>query len=262
MLAEATLKDEGLLNIGFVADNSHLGDWRHGSGGLSASALALSTPGIGEVLQPGPIRQILLGRRLSPRDVAMHLRNVVADGPRTAAFLGHVVATRYARPAAPGRLARNRARRYRLRYFGEQSVVRESRIVLSQTLDPLGLPRVRVEKRVCEGDARSVLRAHQILDQELRRGGLGRLEVRDDPSVLRDRVMSDAADGYHQIGTVRMSAAPRDGVVDADCRVHGTSNLHAVGAAVFPTSGQANPTYLAVCLSLRLARRLIAEIKG
>nr|MEA2798286.1 hypothetical protein [Phenylobacterium sp.] len=261
-LSDSTLKSEGLLNIGFVADNSRLGDWRHGSGALSAAALALSTPWIGEALQPGPIRQILLGRRLSPRDLAMHLRNVVVDAPRTAAFLSHVMATRYGRPAAPGLLARNRHRRYRLRYFGEQSALRESRIVLSQTLDPLGLPRVRVEKRVCERDVQSVLRAHQILDQELRRGGLGRLEFRDDPSIIHDRVMSDAADGYHQIGTVRMSAAPRDGVVDANCRVHGTSNLHAVGAAVFPTSGQANPTYLAVCLSLRLAGRLIAEIKG
>jgi choline dehydrogenase-like flavoprotein len=261
-LSADTLRREGLLNTGFVADNSRLGDWRHGSGALSASALALSTPGIGEVLQPGPIRHILLGRRLSPGDVAMHLRNVVVDAPRTAAFLSHVMATRYGRPAAPGLLARNRARRYRLRYFGEQSALRESRIVLSQALDPLGLPRVRVEKRVCEGDVDSVLRAHQILDEELRRSGLGRIEFRDDPATVRDRVAADAADGYHQIGTVRMSAAPRDGVVDADCRVHGTSNLHAVGAAVFPTSGQANPTYLAVCLSLRLARRLIAEIKG
>ena len=262
MLSEDTLRREGLLNVGFVADNSRLGDWRHGSGALSASALALSTPGIGEVLQPGPIRQILLGRRLSPRDVAMHLRNVVVDAPRTAAFLGHVMATRYGRPAAPGLLARNRARRYRLRYFGEQSALRESRIVLSQTLDPLGLPRVRVEKRVSDRDVQSVLRAHQILDRELRCSGLGRVDFRDEPSVVHDRVASDAADGYHQIGTVRMSAAPRDGVVDANCRVHGTSNLHAVGAAVFPTSGQANPTYLAVCLSLRLARRLIGEIKG
>jgi hypothetical protein len=35
-----------------------------------------------------------------------------------------------------------------------------------------------------------------------------------------------------------------------------------VGAAVCPTSGQANPTYMAVCLSLRLAKRLLAEIRG
>ena len=262
MLSESILKREGLLNIGFVADNSRLADWRHASGPLSAAALALATPMLGETLQPGPIRQILLGRRLSPADVAGHLRNIVREAPQTAAFLGQVLATRYRRPTAPGLLARNRARRYRLSYVAEQSAVRESRIVLSQTRDPLGVPRVRVEKRVRARDAESVLRAHQTLDRELRRSGLGRLEFLGDPSTLQDRIMADAADGYHQIGTARMSADPRDGVVDPNCRVHGTSNLHVVGSAVFPTSGQANPTYLTVCLSLRLARRLIAEIKA
>ena len=107
-----------------------------------------------------------------------------------------------------------------------------------------------------------MLRAHQILDRELRRGGLGRLEFLDDPSRLHDQITADGADGYHQIGTARMSAHPRDGVVDTNCRIHGTSNLHVVGSAVFPTSGQANPTWLIVCLSLRLARRLIAELKA
>ena len=165
-------------------------------------------------------------------------------------------------PAAPGLLARNRARRYRLRYFSEQSALRESRVLLSQTRDPLGLPRVRIEKRVAERDLQGVIRAHEILDHELRRRGLGRLELRDDPAMLHDQLTADAADGYHQIGTVRMSAAPRDGVVDPNCRVHGTRNLHVVGAAAFPTSGQANPTYMAVCLGLRLARRLVGEIKA
>jgi choline dehydrogenase-like flavoprotein len=262
MLSQSARQREGLLNIGFVADNSRLADWRHGSGPLSAAALALATPVIGESLQPGPIRQILLGRRLGPADVAGHLRNILTDAPRTTAFLGQLLMTRYRRPTAPGLLARNRARRYRLSYIAEQSALRESRIVLSQTRDPLGVPRVRVEKRVRPGDAESVLRAHDVLDRELRQTGLGRLDFRGDASTLHDQIMADAADGYHQIGTARMSAQPRDGVVDADCRVHGTSNLHVVGSAVFPTSGQANPTYLIVCLSLRLARRLIAEIKA
>jgi choline dehydrogenase-like flavoprotein len=262
MLSEDALRREGLLNIGFLADNARLADWRHGSGGLSAAALALSTPVIGEALQPGPIRQVLLGRRLGLADVAGHLRNIVTDAPRTAAFLGHVLATRYRRPTAPGRLARNTARRYRLGYVAEQSALRESRILLAQTRDALGVPRVRVEQLVAVTDVASVLRAHELLDRELRRGGLGRLEFLDEPAALLDQIIKDAADGYHQIGTARMSASPRDGVVDVNCRVHGNSNLHVAGSAVFPTSGQANPTYLIVCLSLRLARRLIAEIKA
>ncbi len=48
--------------------------------------------------------------------------------------------------------------------------------------------------------------------------------------------------GGHHIGTTRMSVDPRQGVVDADYRVHGVANLYVASASVFPTSGQANPT--------------------
>jgi choline dehydrogenase-like flavoprotein len=51
-------------------------------------------------------------------------------------------------------------------------------------------------------------------------------------------------------------------VVDADCRIHGVSNLSIASAAVFPTSSQANPTLTVVALALRLADRLRAEIIG
>jgi len=55
---------------------------------------------------------------------------------------------------------------------------------------------------------------------------------------------------------VRMAADPKRGVVDADCRVHGTPNLFVAGSAVFPTSGQANPTLLIAAMSARLAAHL------
>ena len=55
------------------------------------------------------------------------------------------------------------------------------------------------------------------------------------------------------MGTTRMHADPRRGVVDADCRVHGIANLYIAGSSVFPTSGSANPTLTVVALALRLA---------
>ena len=53
-----------------------------------------------------------------------------------------------------------------------------------------------------------------------------------------------------------MAASPREGVVDADCRVHGTANLFVAGSSVFPTTGNANPTLTIVALALRLADHL------
>jgi choline dehydrogenase-like flavoprotein len=62
--------------------------------------------------------------------------------------------------------------------------------------------------------------------------------------------------GYHHIGTTRMSASPAEGVVDANCTVHGTANLHVAGSSVFTTGGWANPTLTLLALAHRLARHI------
>ncbi len=66
--------------------------------------------------------------------------------------------------------------------------------------------------------------------------------------------------GSHHIGTARMSASPRQGVVDADCKVHSVANLYVGGSAVFPTSGANTPTLTIVTLALRLADHLSAVL--
>ena len=57
-----------------------------------------------------------------------------------------------------------------------------------------------------------------------------------------------------------MGTDPRTSVVDADCRVHSTSNLFVAGSAVFPTSSQATPTLTLIALSLRLGRHLAQRL--
>ena len=56
--------------------------------------------------------------------------------------------------------------------------------------------------------------------------------------------------------TTRMAADPREGVVDRDCKVHGTANLYVGGSSVFSSAGYANPTYSIVQLALRLGDHL------
>jgi len=55
-----------------------------------------------------------------------------------------------------------------------------------------------------------------------------------------------------------MSRDPARGIVDANCRVHGSRNLYVVGSSVFPSGGAANPTLTIVQLALRLADHLAA----
>jgi choline dehydrogenase-like flavoprotein len=86
---------------------------------------------------------------------------------------------------------------------------------------------------------------------------------------LRDWLLEDdpfgspnslAAGGWHHMGTTRMHDDPKQGVVDANCRVHGLDNLYVAGSAAFTTSGVANPTLTLIALSLRLSDHLRTKI--
>ena len=71
--------------------------------------------------------------------------------------------------------------------------------------------------------------------------------------------------GDHHMGALRMSAAPEDGIVDINSRLHRVDNLYIAGSAVFPTGGYANPTLTIVALALRLAdhlKRVLGSWRG
>jgi choline dehydrogenase-like flavoprotein len=130
----------------------------------------------------------------------------------------------------------------------------DSRVTLVRERDALGMRRVKLDWRLSELDRRSAVRTVEVLGAELGRAGLGRLRLDVDPDS--SELPRDVAGGWHHMGTTRMSADPRRGVVDADCRVHGLSNLFVAGSSVFPTAGSGTPTLTIVALALRLADTL------
>ena len=83
-----------------------------------------------------------------------------------------------------------------------------------------------------------------------------------DPPELEDWVRDGAMipqtvqDVAHPTGTTRMADDPAQGVVDAQCQVHGVDGLFIGGSSVFPTAGHSNPTQLIVAFALRLADTL------
>jgi choline dehydrogenase-like flavoprotein len=60
----------------------------------------------------------------------------------------------------------------------------------------------------------------------------------------------------HHMGTTRMHLDPKQGVVDADSKVHDVANLYVAGSSVFPTYGSSNPTLNLIALTLRLGDHL------
>ncbi|HUG47765.1 MAG TPA: GMC family oxidoreductase [Candidatus Limnocylindria bacterium] len=130
----------------------------------------------------------------------------------------------------------------------------ESRVALGTERDAFGMLRGQLDWQLTDLDRYSVRRTLEIIGAEIGRLGLGRLQITFDADG--QAWPEDMSGGYHHAGTTRMSADPRRGVVDGNCRVHGLDNLYIAGSSVFPTVGSGNPTYVLVALALRLADHL------
>jgi choline dehydrogenase-like flavoprotein len=118
--------------------------------------------------------------------------------------------------------------------------------------------KAKLDWRLTEADRHNMLTMHRILIEELEAHGIAR---RVGPQPDLDTVWNAGGQGsWHHIGTTRMSSEPRNGVVDAHCRVHGIANLFVAGSSVFSTSGSSSPTLTIVALALRLAERLRHQV--
>ncbi len=250
---------EDLPNVAIWLVNPEIGDASHGSGILSFVYLMLISPA-GRYCVAEGIRQAHI-KTSSPTSVRAHLRNVLRDlGPATAFALsfGYRRFLRRGRKV-PGFFVPSAANTYPLLYHGEHLPHWGSFVEPTDQLDASGMPRLRTNLHFGEEDVRSVLRAHEELDRSLREQGLGRVEmIHDDvEAAIREQLFG----GYHQAGTTRMSRLPEDGVVDESLAVHGFDDLFVASSATFPTSSQANSTFMLVAFAVRLADQLSSELK-
>ena len=134
----------------------------------------------------------------------------------------------------------------------EQAPNPANRVMLGFERDPLGARCLELHWRWSESDNSRALRARARIGQELVKSGLGTFELKD--------ASPKSSDSSHHMGTTRMHDDARQGVVDADCRVHGVANLFIASSAVFPTGGFANPTLTIVALGIRLADHLRGKL--
>jgi choline dehydrogenase-like flavoprotein len=251
---------EDLPNAAIWLVNPEIGDASHGSGILSFVYLMLISP-VGRYCVAEGIRQAHV-KTSSPTTVRAHLRNVLRDLGPAAAFALSFGYRRFLRRGrkVPGFFVPSAGNAYPLLYHGEHLPHRESFVEPTDRLDASGMPRLRTNLHFGEEDVRAVLRAHEQLDRSLREQRLGRVEmIHDDvEAAIREQLFG----GYHQAGTTRMSRLPEDGVVDGNLAVHGFDDLFVASSATFPTSSQANSTFMLVAFAVRLADRLSSELSS
>jgi choline dehydrogenase-like flavoprotein len=150
----------------------------------------------------------------------------------------------------------------------EQAPNPQSRVMLGDTLDQLGRQRVDLRWQTVAQDWDSIVKSVNVVVSEMECKWNAQSKIMIDrawpwpwaplpPSPIPWHWHTW---GNHHMGTTRMSSEDASGVVDSNCRVHGTSNLFVAGSSTFPSSGFANPTFTIVALSIRLAEHLASTL--
>jgi choline dehydrogenase-like flavoprotein len=255
--ATELLLEHDLPNAALWPVNPELGDAAHRSGTLSLLYLLMSSPLGPRMLSEATRLVQLITARPSP--TRAHLANIARTPGPTTRFALSFGYERFLRPGrkAPGVFVARPANVYPLFYQAEHAPNRASVVARSGERDALGMPRLSTRMRFSDSDIEGVMRVHAQLDRYLRRHRLGHLKyLHHGPELTAAAIRGRLVGGYTQAGTTRMSERPRDGVVDRNLAVHGFYDLYVASSSAFPTSGQANTTFMIVVLALRLADHL------
>ncbi|MBE9228704.1 GMC family oxidoreductase [Phormidium sp. LEGE 05292] len=253
------LHEKQLTNIVAWLGSPKFNEPSHGNGILSLAYLALTAPVLGNYLTSTAIKNSLVGKDKAIYQA--HLMNVLKDFGKLVSFIPNFAYGRFvAKRKIPALFVYSAANEYPLHYHSEQIPNFDSTVSLSNDTDELGMRRLNIDLRCTPQDIDSVVRAHQYWDEHLRKHGCGYLKyLTDDPEAS---VWEQAGDGFHQVGTTRMSENPSDGVVGKNCNIHGVDNLFVASSSNFVTSGQANSTFMIVVFALKLVDHLKANLSS
>lgn len=201
---------------------------------------------------------------LLPLEMAKKMKPAIEawnqQDPRTSAdrFIGeHVKVARETVLPASG------SRGYQLFTRIEQAPNPDCRVTLDTELDGLGVPRASLHWELSPLEKRSLRKIYDLIGLEVGRAGVGRVRLMDYLTDVHDQSWPTfTGGGWHHMGTTRMSDDPKQGVVDANCKVYGISNLFIAGSSCFATAGSANPTLTLVALTLRLSDHIKGLMKN
>ncbi|MFP6729266.1 MAG: GMC family oxidoreductase [Alphaproteobacteria bacterium] len=134
---------------------------------------------------------------------------------------------------------------FSLHGFIESFEPEENRVSLTSETTRFGLPGTKITLRENDITTAGKKRFEEVLARILREMGCSSIEAGHYPPR-----------GDHSVATCRMSVEEKDGVVDANLKIHGTDNLYVCSNAVIPNVAAVNPTLTLTALALRLGDSL------
>jgi choline dehydrogenase-like flavoprotein len=211
---------------------------------LNARSWIVPIPDGGETPGGQELRELVLWlkKRRIPSDTLVRLRIAAQDIPGLSRSV-----------AAYCRARGGWARQWGFVTVMEQEPNASSRVTLDSSRDRLGIPRVRLDWKLGELERKTLKKNQEIIVACLSRLGLDcSADAAGTPSG-KEGLEEPPRWVWHHMGTTRMAASSKLGVVDSNCRVFGVSNLYVAGSSVFPTGGNDMPTLTIVALACRIA---------
>jgi hypothetical protein len=239
-----------LLNTAIWLDNPLYYDPSHNSGAMSFMYLAMITPVLGKKLAPPAIADSITKGKVT--GLRKHLLNILKDFPFSLITPASIFYKRYiVNRKLPGVFLYSPENKYALHFHSEQIPYEKNMMRLASDKETLV-----IDYTLTDVDINSIITLHKELDSWLRKTECGHLEYWFPEEELPKQIRKMSRDGVHQSGTTRIADNRDKGVVDRDLRVFGTSNVYVCSSSVFPTSGQANPTFFLGAFAVRLANHL------
>ena len=124
---------------------------------------------------------------------------------------------------------------------------RKNRVVLADGVDDFGQRQVRIDYEMSAIEA----------DHCRRLAALARRMLRKASGYIADDAGSPPGSSIHYVGTCRMAAEPKLGVVDKDLKCFRSRNLYVCDGSVIPVLSEKHPTLTIMALAHRLAEHLI-----
>jgi choline dehydrogenase-like flavoprotein len=206
----------------------------------------------GEAAGGRELRELVLWatRGRIPSDFLLRGRKVLADIPNAvAASTAHI------------RSIVNRTTHWQFLTILEPEPNPDSRVLLDDTRDALGLRQVKLDWQLTPLAERTLEATKRLVVRDLQSIGV-KCAIEGQGGMRANQKFEDPRWVWHHMGTTRMSDSPHDGVVDSDCKVHGIRNLYVAGSSVFPTCSNDMPTLTLMALAHRLADHLQTRVSA